>query len=145
MSNALLPYGFGDFRFCDVGTLSTLCFVLAVAYATFIHGLFDLRVILRETLVYGVLLAFVLGTYSSAVFVVTQYLTNSAGKLTQFAVLLIAFSLDPLRRFLEKKTDRLLFGRREAKNPKRKRRNNKPDQRMTTPVSLALLFPWLRP
>jgi hypothetical protein len=116
VSNALLPYAFGDFRFCDVGTLATLFFVLAVAYAVFVHGLFDLRIVIRETLVYGILLAFVLGGYSSAVFLITEYLTKGEDKLTHFAVLLIAFSFDPLRRFLEKKADQLLFGRISAKN-----------------------------
>lgn len=120
VTNALLPYAFGDFRFGDVGTLSVLLFALAVAWATFVHGLFDARALVRETLVCGVLLAFVLGAYGSAVFVATQYLTEGEGgggrvrasdRLVQFAVLAIAFSFDPLRRFLEEKTDRLLFGR----------------------------------
>jgi hypothetical protein len=111
VTNALLPYGFNDFRFSDVGTLSTLLFVAAVAYATFIHGLFGLQVIIRKALVYGLLLAFVLGAYSSMLFLATEYLTESSGKLSQFSVLLIAFSVDPLRRFLEEKTGRLLFGR----------------------------------
>lgn len=110
VTNALLPYGWGEFRFCDVGTLSTLLFLLAVAWATFLHRLFDLRVMLRRALGYGLLLALVLGAYSSTVFVISEYLTGSAGKGIQFAVLLVVFSFDPLRRFLEEKTDSLLFG-----------------------------------
>jgi hypothetical protein len=145
ITNALLPYGFGDFRFCDVGTLSTLLFVLAIAYATFINRLFQLRVIIRETLVYGILLAFVLGAYSSTVFLVTQYLTSGAEKLTQFAVLLIAFSFDPLRRFLEEKTDQLLFGERGAEGHGRKGRTGKKGGRTGNRMALALLFPWRRP
>ena len=43
-------------------------------------GLFDLRILVRRALVYGLLLAFVLGSYSSAVFVVSQYLTEGAAK-----------------------------------------------------------------
>jgi hypothetical protein len=144
IANALLPYGWGDFRFCDGGTLSTLLFVLAVAYATFLHGLFDLRVLLRRTLVYGLLLAFVLGAYSSAVFVVSQYLTESAGKVTQFAVLLIAFSFDPLRRFLEEKTDHLLFGERDSEGTRKKRRGSEKSERTGSRFALALLFPWRR-
>ncbi len=122
VANVLLPYGFGDFRFCDIGALSTLLFVLTIAYATFLHGLFDLRIVLRETLVYGLLLTFVLGAYSSAIFLVSEVLTSDTGKVTRFAVLLIAFSFDPLRRFLEAKTDRLLFGRREAHGKKDRRK-----------------------
>ena len=144
VTNALLPYGWGDFRFCDWGTLSTLFFVLAVAYAVFVHRLFDLRVIVRETLVYGILLAFVLGAYSSAVFLLTQFLTEGAEKLTQFAVLLIAFSVDPLRRFLEEKADRLLFGERDAGRHGRKRRAGQRGGRTGGPMALALLFPWRR-
>ena len=108
LTNALLPYLLGDFRYCDVGTLSTCGFVLAIAYATFIHRLFHLRFLLRKTLVYGLLLAFVLGGYSSAVFLITQFLTSQSDRPTRFAVLMIAFSFDPLRRFLEKKADRWL-------------------------------------
>jgi hypothetical protein len=145
VTNALLPYGRGDFRFCDVGTLSTLFFVLAVAYATFVHRLFDLRVIVRETLVYGMLLAFVLGAYSSTVFVLSQALTEGAEKLVQFAVLLIAFSFDPLRRFLEEKTDRLLFGDREDHGAGGRGRGSRKRRRLGSRLTLALLFPWRRP
>lgn len=142
ITNALLPYGFGDFRFCDIGTLSTLFFVLAIAYATFLYRLFDLRFILRETLVYGLLLAFVLGGYSSMVFVIAQYLTDNAGQITQFVVLLIAFSFDPLRRFLEEKTDRLLFGEHKGTTGGRKQHKSR---RGGNRLTLALLFPWRRP
>jgi hypothetical protein len=144
ITNAVLPYGFGDFRFCDLGTFSTLFFALATAYATFINRLFDLRVVLRETLVYGLLLAFVLGAYSSAVFLVTQHVTNGTEKVTQFVVLLIAFSFDPLRRFLEEKTDQLLFGARGADGGRRKREPGRKGGRAGRTLALALLFPWRR-
>lgn len=136
VTNALLPFGFGYFSLCDVGTLSTVLFILAVAYATFIHRLFDLQVVVRKTLVYGVLLTFVLGAYSSAVFVLSQHLTSGADKLTQLVVLFLAFSFDPLRRFLEEKTDRLLFGKRAEEGKRGKRRGAR--------TVLALLFPWSR-
>jgi hypothetical protein len=141
LTNAVLPYGWGDFRFCEVGTLSVLLFVLATAAATFRHGLFDLRVLLRRTLVYGLLLAFVLGTYRSAALLLSQYLTESAGKGVQFAVLLIAFSVDPLRRFLERKTERLLFGERGAAGARRKRRESGKGDRSGNQFTQPLLFP----
>lgn len=143
VTNALLPYAFDDFRFCDVGTLSTLLFVLAVAHATFLYRLFDLRLLIRKTLVYGLLLTFVLGSYSSALFLVTQFLTTGAERWTQFAVLLIAFSVDPLRRFLERKTDQWLFEEGADKNPGPTGRG-RPSARLRSPLSLALLFPWRR-
>jgi len=112
ITNGAMPYWLGDYRYCDVGTISVQIFILSVAYATFMHGLFDVRVIIRETLVYGFLMAFVLSAYSSTVFLITEYLTDGQDKVKQFAVLIIAFSFDPIRRILESKTDRLLFGER---------------------------------
>jgi len=144
VTNVLLPYVWNDFRFCDAGALSTLFFVLAVAYATFIHRLFDLRVVVRKTLVYGVLLTLVLGAYSSAVFLVSQHLTSGAEKLTQFVVLCIAFSFDPLRRYLEEKTDEFLFGKRAGDLEPGNRRGNRKDG-VGSRLRLALLFPWRRP
>ena len=142
IANVLLPYGFGDFRWCDAGALSTLLFLLAIAYATLWRRLFDLRILVRRALVYGLLLAFVLGGYSSAVFVVSQYLTTGSGIGTQFAVLLIAFSFDPLRRWLEKETDRLLFGARdgdeEKATPGRKRRRQSPHAGLGVSVVASL-------
>jgi hypothetical protein len=140
VTNALLPYWSGDFRYCDVGVLSTLLFLLAVAYATLWRRLFDLRLFLRKTLVYGVLLTGVLGVYSSTVFVVSQQWTAQSDSWTQFAVLVIAFSFDPLRRFLERKTDQWLFeprGEAEAGKPQRSSRSG-------SRFILSLLFPWRR-
>jgi len=111
-TNVALPYGLGDFRLVDVGTLSTILFLLAVAYAISVHHLFDIRLLVRKTLVYGLLLSFVLGAYTSVVLLVTQHLTAAGGNsspFTQFGVLVIASSFDPLRRYLEKRVDRLLF------------------------------------
>ncbi|MDE2125255.1 MAG: hypothetical protein KGJ62_01550 [Armatimonadetes bacterium] len=145
VTNAILPYGFGNFDLCDVGSLSVLWFVLAVAYATLVKGLFDLTFLVRETLVYGALLAFVLGAYSSGVFVATQYLTGSSDKATQFLVLLIAFSFDPLRRFLEKKVDRLLFGDAGADSSSRSTVEIADGGRFRSARLLTILFPWRRP
>ncbi|WP_395091444.1 histidine kinase N-terminal 7TM domain-containing protein [Armatimonas sp.] len=80
LTNALLPYTFDDFRWIDIGPLSTLLFLLAVAYAVIRHQLFDIRVFVRRAVVLGVALSLVL-----------------------------AFSFDPIRRFLEGRIDKLLF------------------------------------
>ncbi|BCM94488.1 hypothetical protein IAD21_06395 (plasmid) [Abditibacteriota bacterium] len=136
LTNALIPYWWGDFRFCDVGTLSSLLFVCLVAYTTLVQQLFDLRVFVRKSLVHGLLLGLVLGIYSSTVFVMSQYLTSHADKITQFAVLVLAFSFDPLRRFLEKKVDEWLF------EDKTLVRDGKKSASRDQLIKLALLFPW---
>lgn len=114
VTNVVLPYGWGDFTYTDVGTLSTILFLLAVAYAIVKHHLFDIRVLLRKTLVYGLLLSLVLAAYSAIALLVTDHLAQaSASGVSRFGVLILAFSFDPIRRFLEKRIDHLLF--REAR------------------------------
>ena len=51
-----------------------------------------------------------LSSYSAVVLLVTEHLTaGTSGALTRLGVLVIAFSFDPLHRFLEGRVDRLLF------------------------------------
>ena len=47
-ANIALPYLYGDFRFIHVGTLSTIFFLAAVAYAAVSYRLFDLRILIRD-------------------------------------------------------------------------------------------------
>jgi hypothetical protein len=143
-TNAALPYFAGNFRLCDIGGVSILIFLMSVSYATLVKGLFDSRYVIRETLVNGVLLAFVLGAYASGVFVISQLLTDSTSRLVQFVVLFIAFSVDPLRRFLEQKVDRLLFGERRGGDTDRSKRQRKGTRHSGSYWSLAVLFPWRR-
>lgn len=129
VTNAVLPYLFGSFRFTDVGTLSTILFLLAVGWAVARHQLFDLKIFLSRTLVYGVLLSLVVSTYSAVVVLVTEQLTaGNQGALTQFSVLVIASSFDPLRRFLEAKVDALLFRGTEPTRAKRYELLKSPDK-----------------
>jgi hypothetical protein len=110
IADIVLPYGMGDFRFTDAGPLSTALFLLAVGYAVLRHHLFDLRLFVRRTLVQGLLLLFVAAAYSAIIALVTEHLTSgSAGLLTRFGVFLIAATVEPLKRYLDKRIDRFLF------------------------------------
>lgn len=116
VTNVILPYGLSDFRWIDVGPLSTLLFLLAVAYAVVQHRLFDIRLFIRKTLVLGLVLSLSLAIYSAVVVLVTEFFASeSAGTLTRFSVLVIAFLFDPMRRTLERKAERMLFPTRKAK------------------------------
>ena len=113
VSNALLPSVFCDFRWIDVGPLSTLLFLLAIAYAVVRHQLFDIRMFIRRAVVLGIALSFVLAAYSALVLLATDKLASSeSGGVTRFGVLILAFAFDPVRRFLEKRIDKLLFPER---------------------------------
>lgn len=118
VTNIILPYTIEDFRWIDLGPLSTIFWLLAVAYAVIRHQLFDIRVFIRRAVVLGVALSLVLAAYSALVLLATDWLASSeSGGVTRFGVLVLAFSFDPIRRFLEKRIDRLLFPeRRRAKS-----------------------------
>ncbi len=110
VTNVLIPYTTGDFSWIDIGPLSTLLLLLAVAYAVVRHQLFDIKILLRRTLVLGIALSFVLACYSALVLLATDKLSLSeSGGVTRFGVLVLAFSFDPIRRLLEKQIDKLLF------------------------------------
>ena len=115
VANALLPYVFADFRLTDAGALSTVLFLAAVAYAIAQRGLFDIRLLVRKTVVYGLLLSFLLAAYSTFVVLVTdRFAGPDSGMFTRVAVLVLAFSTDPVRRFLEARVDRFLSPARRA-------------------------------
>lgn len=110
ITNVLIPYTRGDFRWIDVGPLSTMLLLLAVGYAVVHHQLFDIKVLIRRTLVLGMALSLVLAAYSALVLLATDQFANAeSGGVTRFGVLVLAFSFDPIRRFLENRIDRLLF------------------------------------
>lgn len=120
LADIVLPYGFKDFRFTDLGPLSTAAFLLAIGYAVLKHRLFDLRLLLRRTLVLGVLGSLALAAYGAVVVLATErFAGEGAGTLTRFSVLVIALSFDPLRRFLEERVDRLLFPPRRSSSGRR--------------------------
>ncbi|MBB6050726.1 histidine kinase N-terminal 7TM domain-containing protein [Armatimonas rosea] len=110
ISNVLIPYINHDFRWIDIGPLSTLVLLLCVAYAVVRHQLFDIRIFLSRTLGAGMALSLILAVYSALVLLATEkFASLESGGVTRFGVLVLAFSFDPIRRFLEKRIDRLLF------------------------------------
>ena len=113
----LILVGFGDFRFNWLGPLSPIVMMAFIAYAIVTHRLFDIRVIIRRTVVFAGLSLFALVSYATIVFGVTELLGGAVGtsfSLAQFvpnmlAVLVIAYGFDPIRRWLSIRTDKWLF------------------------------------
>lgn len=98
-----------------LGPTYTLIFIGATAYAIVAHHLFDIRIIIKRTLVYSGLLLFAVIAYSLIVF----FFAALFGKTDTFdtrnfvtdiiAACIIALGFEPLRRWLVKVTDRYLF------------------------------------
>ncbi len=117
MANVVLPYFYHDFRFINVGTLSTIFFLAVVAYTSVVHHLFNIRVILKTTLVFTVLIALTLEFYQVAIEFLTHLLplgdpTQRQVAATTVALIINAFTHESVRMWLERLVDQLLAGKR---------------------------------
>ena len=108
---------FGITNLARFGSSFSIFFVAFTAHAIIAHRLFDIRVIIRRTVVFAGLSAFVLGSYAVIMFTATSLiggLGQSAFSAAQFvpnmiAAFAIAFGFEPLRRWLSQTTDVWLF------------------------------------
>ncbi len=115
-TNIVLPYWYGDFRFINVGTLSTILLLIAVAYAVFAYHLFSIHVIIRATFVLAGLLALALELYSLVLSFLAHLLPLGNAEERGFAatalVLVVnAFTQEPVRCRLERLIDRAYYKR----------------------------------
>lgn len=94
---------------------SSLIWVALTSYAIVAHRLFDIRVIIRRTLVYSGLLLFAIAAYSLIAFSFAALLGQDNALQTQtfvtnlLAATLIAIGFEPLRQWLVRVTDKYLF------------------------------------
>lgn len=115
ITNLILPVAFNIFSLTPLGPLSTAFLLASSAYSIIAHQLFDIRVIIRRTLVYSILLACIFATYSSVVVLAGSIAgglpaLDSRIFFTYFAAaIIIGMGFDPLRRWLQNKTDQFLF------------------------------------
>lgn len=115
-TNLALPLA-GDYRLVWAGPTSSLFFVSLTVYAIVTQRLFDIRLLLKRTLVYTLLLGGLIALYSAGVLFLTGLFDRlDLGRLSSSAISLISalgigFGVEPLRRGLERATDGFLFRR----------------------------------
>ncbi|MEK7461227.1 MAG: ATP-binding protein [Patescibacteria group bacterium] len=89
----------------------------SIAYAIVAHRLFDIRVIIKRTVIFAGLSAFVLGTYALIILATATILGGGGEAILAsrqmipnlVAALGIALGFDPLRKWLTVRTDKWLF------------------------------------
>lgn len=88
-------------------------YIITVAYAIIKYRLMDIEVIIRRTLVFAGLLAFVFGVFSFGLFIAQEVLATYFGFKWEVAlaisIFLIVLGYEPMRAFLINTTDRYLF------------------------------------
>lgn len=123
--NLFLPL-FDYYAFVWAGPASSVFFVGFTVYAIVAKRLFDIRVVIKRTLVYSLLLTLVAGGYSGVEYVLTESLKRYAGSGTNPIVsniggaIVVSLLVSPVRQWLERKIDQLLFGRRHRRHSQRR-------------------------
>lgn len=106
---------FGDYRFVWLGPSFSVFFVGGTVYSIIAHRLFDIRLIIKRTVVYSVLLAGIAGGYSGVEYLLTELinsLSQSAGSSPTAHIagaIVVSLCVSPVRKWLERKIHRLLY------------------------------------
>ena len=117
LCDLVLPYAFHVFALQEVGALGTLLFLASVAYAISTQRLFSVRVLVRRTVVFTLLITFALELYQAAVGALAGLLPLSDPlqrhiAAASIALVVNALTQQPLRQWLEQRVDRWLDGKR---------------------------------
>src|SRR4030065_468822 len=112
--NFIIPAVFQNWALATYTPYFTVIMLVSIAYAIVRHRLLDIEVIIRRSLVYSTLLAILIAMYSGLVFVLNSFFlpgeTGVFPRVTDvIAIILVAFTIDPLRRIIERSTDKVFF------------------------------------
>ena len=95
--------------------LALLLIPIAAGVAILRHRLYDIDVVIRKTVVFGVLAAFITAVYVAVVLLVPIVFFGASEPVTLFpavATLVIALAFQPLRRRANRFANRLVYGKR---------------------------------
>ncbi len=110
-TNLILPlFGFSDLS--NYGVYGLIIFIAITFYTITKHSLFEIRLIITRSLIYGVLLALVTSSFVLVTLISGQYFQGNVESKILIGVLvsmLIVFGLDPLKRLLSRATDKFFF------------------------------------
>jgi len=104
----------GYSRLSVLSPISALFFLTLVSYAIVKHRLLDIEIIIRRSLVYSVLLVSLIALYTVLVFGLNSiFLPGGSAAFPRItdliAIVVIAFTVDPIKRFIEQSTDKIFF------------------------------------
>lgn len=109
-----IPLLYNDTSFFAISASSSLFFNIAVAYSIIKHRLMDIRLVLARTLSYTILFLIIIFIYIDVLYVLgnrlfDQSINNNQLILSIVVSVLVVYTFQPLKRFLEKITDKIFF------------------------------------
>ena len=102
---------YGDGLF-NASSAVVLCLPVVAAFAIVRHRLYDIDVVLNRALTYGLLTAIIAGAYAALVLGVGALASGHGTLLAATAAALCALAFAPLRAWLQRAVNRLLYGAR---------------------------------
>lgn len=118
LTGLVLPYGYHFFALEEVGALSSLALIASIAYGIVAQRLFDVKVVVKKTIVFAVLVAVVEKVYTRLISGVVGAIPGAEQSpaireaVSLGTVVFIAASFNPIKKWLEATLDRLLYRRR---------------------------------
>ena len=114
MPDIIAPLFFNTTRYFSLSPVSAFGFMLPIAYAILKHRLMDIRLVLARTISYALLTLLVVAFYTTGLFLIGNWLlpTQVDGNqlvISAFLALIIAYTIQPLRKFLEQVTENIFF------------------------------------
>jgi signal transduction histidine kinase len=115
ITNLILPLLTGSNPLAKYGPYSILFLIGFTTYAIVKHKLMDIKAVVARSVTYAVLLLLLAGFYAAAIFAAQAFVfpqaTYSVGyiALQIFLALIMAFSFQPLRRWITRITDTIFF------------------------------------
>ena len=114
LTNLIAVLVFNTTAFIGLLPVYTLMFIGFISYAIVKHRFLDIRLIVARSVAYFFLVTILAGVYASGLFVVGNFITrepsSSANLITStLLALVMAFTFQPLRRRLERATDKLFY------------------------------------
>jgi signal transduction histidine kinase len=110
----LLPLIKSDTSYLWLAPVSSLLFSAAISYAILRHRMLDVRLVVTRTIIYTLLTLLIVSFFAVSLFVVGYWFFPIASQESQFFVsillaVVVAYAFNPLKKFLEKFTDRIFF------------------------------------
>ena len=113
-STLLLPLVFNVTILLPISPIFLLIAGISISYSILRHRLMDIRLVVARSIAYLMLVTLLGIFYSGATFIVSSFVLKESLRANQlvistFITLIIAFTFQPLRRYLEIITDKIFF------------------------------------